>query len=152
MSAVMAPVVPAAGRFAADGAIGGADAAGGRCWRSWEAPSGLRPELALVGDRRDLRRRRPSRAVRRRRTAVAGVAAVAVLLLALPPGAFGAHGAATQPGPPITSATYTVAPGDSLWSIAQRADLGGDPRVLVDRIEARTGSSTVYPGEVLSLR
>lgn len=42
---------------------------------------------------------------------------------------------------------YTVRPGDTLWSIAQRADPTGDPRVLVARMAAATGSSTVQPGE-----
>jgi LysM repeat protein len=40
-----------------------------------------------------------------------------------------------------------VQPGDTLWSIAQRANPTGDPRPLVSQIENQTGSDTVTPGE-----
>jgi spore germination protein YaaH len=46
---------------------------------------------------------------------------------------------------------YTVEPGDSLWSIAQRVDPTGDPRALVARLAAQTGSETVVPGERIVL-
>jgi spore germination protein YaaH len=51
----------------------------------------------------------------------------------------------------IGAATYTVRPGDSLWSIAERVDPTGDPRPLVAQLAAETGSETVVPGERIVL-
>ncbi|MDA8367621.1 MAG: LysM domain-containing protein [Actinomycetota bacterium] len=147
MSAVMAPCAPTWDRVADDGRGASYHAAGGDRLRlvSVVPDEGARDEGAV-------RSRRPSIQVRRRRAAVGAFVLAVVVLLSLPPGVFGAHHAAVSPGPRITASTYTVVPGDSMWSIAERADPGGDPRVLVAQLEARTGSSTVYPGEVLSLR
>ncbi len=46
--------------------------------------------------------------------------------------------------------TYVVRPGDTLWSIAERA-YGGDPREGVWRLEQRNhlASATIVPGERL---
>ena len=147
MSAVMAPFAPTWER-AADRGHGerGRTAGEDRLRLVSIAPD------AGVPDEGAVRSRRPSIQVRRRRAAVGAFVLAVVVLLSLPPGVFGAHHAAVSPGPRITASTYTVVPGDSMWSIAERADPGGDPRVLVAQLEARTGSSTVYPGEVLSLR
>jgi hypothetical protein len=48
-------------------------------------------------------------------------------------------------------ALYTVRPGDSLWSIAERLDPTADPRPLVARLAAQTGSESVTPGERIAL-
>jgi nucleoid-associated protein YgaU len=46
---------------------------------------------------------------------------------------------------------YVVRPGDTVWSIAERAAAGGDPRALVDAIAARNGidAGAVVPGQAL---
>ena len=147
MSAAMAPFAPTWDRVA-DGGRGD--------W--YHVTGGDRLRLLPVAldegapDEGAVRSRRPSIQVRRRRAAVGAFVLAVVVLLGLPPGVFGAHHATVSPGPRITTSTYTVVPGDSMWSIAERVDPGGDPRVLVAQLEARTGSSTVYPGEVLSIR
>jgi LysM repeat protein len=48
--------------------------------------------------------------------------------------------------------TYVVKPGDTLWSVAQRA-FAGDPREGVWKIERRNhlASATIVPGEKLVL-
>lgn len=45
----------------------------------------------------------------------------------------------------------TVAPGDSLWSIARRIRPNGDVRALVDRLAAAHGSAALQPGERLTI-
>jgi nucleoid-associated protein YgaU len=44
-----------------------------------------------------------------------------------------------------------VRPGDTVWSIAERASGGGDPRSLVDAIAARNGidAGSIVPGQAL---
>jgi LysM repeat protein len=54
------------------------------------------------------------------------VAVVAVVLL-------------SSGGSPEVIGTVTVAPGDTLWSIAQRAEPGADVRAVVDRIRDLNG-------------
>jgi Tfp pilus assembly protein FimV len=46
---------------------------------------------------------------------------------------------------------YVVQPGDSLWSIAVRVEPDGDPRPLVDELEAQLHGATPQPGNVLVL-
>lgn len=86
-----------------------------------------------------------------------GAATVGILVaLALPWGGAGGHTLAT-PGPVLAGATvshhsvYVVQPGDTLWSIAERLDPSGDPRVLVAELQAQIGSDTVQAGERLRL-
>ncbi len=45
-----------------------------------------------------------------------------------------------------------VEPGDTLWSIAQRAAPGRDVRPLVDDMARMLGTSTLIAGEVISVR
>jgi hypothetical protein len=129
----------------------------------WLEPAPRSDEHDLPGreDRRDLRlvepprhgargtnRRGPSVAVRRRRTLLAAMGLL-VVGLALPLSGTGGNSHATGSalagtGHPIT---YTVQPGDTLWTIAERVDPTADPRPLVARLTAQTGSENVVPGE-----
>jgi nucleoid-associated protein YgaU len=110
-----------------------------------------RPRLAPAIQRRP--RRRVSSAVRRRRALLA-VTAMLVVGLALP---LGGSGGSSHPSGPALAETpghtvaYTVQPGDTLWSIAQRADPSGDPRPLVSEMVAQTGSDTVTPGQHITV-
>lgn len=141
-------------------------------WPSvWPAPAPApeqppRPELRLVGaDPRSIpdvgewtgpsaapARRRVSPAVRRRR-ALLGVMALLTVGLALPLSGTGGHSHPTGSAAAgnIGGATYTVRPGDSLWSIAERVEPSADPRPLVARLAAATGSESVVPGERIVL-
>lgn len=112
------------------------------------------PGLALVPDpvRRRRARRRPSSAVRLRRTLLA-VSSLVVIGLALPLSGTGGHSHAS--GPALAGTThpveYTVQPGDTLWSIAVAADPSADPRPLVATLASQTGSYTVEPGEHIAV-
>jgi nucleoid-associated protein YgaU len=115
------------------------------------APHGLRTGL-------DVRRRRAVRAAtRRRRRAVvlATLAAGLICGLALPLSALG--GSAARPGRPNgTGATaggtvYVARPGDTLWSIANRFDDGGNARPLARALARETGSAVVVPGEHIAI-
>ena len=112
------------------------------------------PPLAVVPDRRDRgpARRHASPEVRRRRTLLV-VMGLLLLALALPLSGTGGHShpigsALAETGGPVA---YTVQPGDSLWTIAERVDPTGDPRPLVARLASQIGSDTVVPGERILL-
>ncbi len=101
---------------------------------------------------RSTHRRGPSAAVRRRRTLLATMGLL-VVGLALPLSGTGGNSHATgsalaETGHPVT---YTVRPGDTLWTIAERVDPSADPRPLVARLAAQTGSDNVVPGERIVL-
>ena len=116
--------------------------------------AGVSPVLALVPDPAPLHRtrRRPSAAVRLRRTLLAA-SGLLVIGLALPLGGAGGHSHAS--GPALAGTThpveYTVQPGDTLWSIAVAADPSADPRPLVATLASQTGSYTVEPGERIAV-
>lgn len=109
---------------------------------------------------------RPTAAVYRRRRAVAlillcaMVAAIALALQAVLGGLGG--GPLTTSGPSGTGAmvgvlqpaalrTYTVQPGDTLWSIARGLSGGGDPRPIVDRLMAQRQGRPLQVGERIAL-
>jgi hypothetical protein len=103
-----------------------------------------------VPDRRQIRRTTPD--VRRRRVLLVAMGLL-LLALALPLSGTGGNShpigsALAETGHPVA---YTVQPGDTLWSIAERVDPAGDPRPLVARLASQVGSDTVVPGEHLVL-
>jgi len=60
--------------------------------------------------------------------------------------------AGTTPAATLTpGSTYTVRPGDTLWSIAVRLDPTGNPRTVVGQLVAETGSDTIVVGEHIRL-
>lgn len=88
-----------------------------------------------------------ARVVRRRRIAAAVVASA----LVIPGSVFGLfpHLAAASAAQPAR--TYTVRPGDTLWSIASSAVGGGDPRPYVQALEQQIGGDQIFPGERIAL-
>ena len=115
-------------------------------------PDGARSGLRLVGSPERRPRRHVSVAVRRRRTLLA-VIGILLIGLALPLSGTGgrSHAAGSALSESSTPFVYTVQPGDTLWSIAQRLDPSADPRPLVARLTTQTGSDTVIPGERITL-
>jgi hypothetical protein len=90
------------------------------------------------------------RRARLRRTAMFVVLAGLVGALAVPVSALAGTGAAPSPSL-AQGSTYIVQPGDTLWSIATRLDPTGDPRSMIGRLAAETGSETVVVGEHIRL-
>ena len=96
-----------------------------------------------------------TRVRRRRRLAAAlGSVAVAIVLSAPVAGALGRHGDASstkvQPAR-RWERVVVVEPGDTVWSIAEAAADGADPRAVVDAIATRNGidAGDVVPGQSL---
>ena len=80
--------------------------------------------------------------------------AVAVVLAAPVAGAIGRHAwpADTRVLPARRwEQVYVVRAGDTIWSIAERAAAGADPRAVVDAIAVRNGIDvgTVVPGQAI---
>ena len=109
--------------------------------------------LRLVEPNRP-RRRRPSRAVYRRRRLLALFVIVGAVLLAR--AAFGWLGGgpltASEPVSPPASAqaspgAYVVQPGDTLWTLARRAQPEGDVRDLVNRLASARHGAPLSAGE-----
>jgi hypothetical protein len=96
-----------------------------------------------------------TRVRRRRRIAAAlGSVAVAIVLSAPVAGALGRH--ADTSGTKVEPVrrwehVVVVQPGDTVWSIAEAAADGADPRALVDAIATRNGIDVgnVVPGQSL---
>jgi LysM repeat protein len=63
-----------------------------------------------------------------------------------------AGSAASVPAAPVGS-TVTVEPGDTLWSIAQRAEPKSDPRLVVDHLRKvnHLDSVVLSPGQTLKV-
>ncbi|MGH9137612.1 MAG: LysM peptidoglycan-binding domain-containing protein [Acidimicrobiales bacterium] len=53
------------------------------------------------------------------------------------------------PAAPSGVTTYVVQSGDTVWSIAEALDRGGDVRAVVDRIVAANGGAALVPGQRL---
>ena len=118
----------------------------------WDTPDPWAPRMSVVPDRRPGTRRRVSPAVRRRRALLA-LMGLLLVGLALPLSGTGGNSHATgsalaETGAPVS---YTVRPGDTLWTIAERVDPTADPRPLVAQLSVQTGSDTVVPGERIIL-
>jgi len=96
----------------------------------------------------------PVRLTGRGRLVATGVSALVIGLLSvtLATTAQATHGKHGETGTYDRNlATVTVAPGDSLWSVAEASDPGADPRLVIERIRqlnALTGDQ-LRPGEVL---
>ena len=105
-----------------------------------------RPRLYALPDQPA--RTAPSPRVRRRRVVVGATVAVAVVvvlvLLALPIRAFG--GSPLAQAAPAHGQEYIVKTGDTLVSIAQRAD-PVHAAALTERLSRQVGSAVVVPGE-----
>jgi hypothetical protein len=52
---------------------------------------------------------------------------------------------------PAAMRTYTVQPGDTVWSIARGLSGGGDPRPVVDRLMAERQGRPLQVGERIAL-
>jgi Tfp pilus assembly protein FimV len=105
-----------------------------------------RPRLYALPDQPA--RRAPSPRVHRRRvvvgTAVAAAVLVVLVLLALPIRAFG--GSTLAQAAPAQGQEYIVKAGDTLASIADRAD-PAHAASLTERLTRQVGSTVVVPGE-----
>jgi LysM domain len=101
-----------------------------------------RPRLYVVPDQSA--RSAPSPRVRRRRVVAGAVVAILLVLLALPIRAFG--GSTLAQAAPAQGHEYTVKAGDTLASIATRAD-SARPASLAGQLVRETGTRAVVPGE-----
>ena len=116
--------------------------------RSYELPPLTRASSARQPRPRAPRRTRP--AVFRRRRLLAAVLGLGFALTA-------ARAGAALGGTPATPArlphvqSVVVQPGDTLWSIAQRAVPGHDVRPVVDAMVRTLGTSTVVAGETVAV-
>jgi nucleoid-associated protein YgaU len=90
--------------------------------------------------------------VRQRRLALTLLAASIGAAWSLP--VVKALGSAPEPVPvPVSSSSYVVREGDTLWSIAERVSPGADPRPVVDAIASVNGvdPGRLVPGQTLVL-
>ncbi len=101
-----------------------------------------RPRLYVVPDQPA--RTAPSPRVRRRRLAAGAVVALLLVLLALPIRALG--GSTLAQAAPAQGQEYIVKAGDTLASIATRAD-PAHPASLAGQLVRETGTPSVVPGE-----
>jgi Tfp pilus assembly protein FimV len=101
-----------------------------------------RPQLYVVPDQ--AARTAPSPRVRRRRVVVGAVLAILLVLLALPIRALG--GSTLAQAAPAQGQEYIVKAGDTLSSIADRAD-PSHAASLTGQLVRETGTSLVVPGE-----
>jgi hypothetical protein len=119
-----------------------------------------RPHLVLVPAHRPQRLRAPSRrvALRRRRLLAATTLIVFVLALQLAvhiASAWLGDGSLAVPEPQPAAASagavYVVQPGDTLWTLARRAQPDGDIRPLVGRLAAARDGRPLRAGQRIVL-
>lgn len=132
-----------------------------------------RPSLRIItgGRSRQIHvasvRSHPSAAVFRRRRILAALAVItvvtlAVLLLVNVASLLGGRSATAVPVTSasaaalgstdlVSSATYVVKPGDTLWAIAHRLQPQGDVRGLVDELADRQGGAALQAGQRIDL-
>ncbi len=112
------------------------------------------PRLRLIEPNRQPRprpARRHQRAVYRRRRVLAALVGLGlVLTIARAGSALGGLTLATPERLPHVQ-HVVVQPGDTLWSIAQRAVPGHDVRPVVDAMEKALGTPTVVAGQTVSV-
>lgn len=117
--------------------------------------SPTRPALRVLDGGRAPGRLAQQALYRRRRLVVAAVALVTALVLVLlanavlvrtAGGGTPASVAGTSSGP-----VHVVQPGETLWSIAQGLDAGGDVRLVVDRLVHLNGRAPLTVGQRLQL-
>jgi len=101
-----------------------------------------RPQLYVVPDQPA--RTAPSPRVRRRRVVVGAAVAILLVLLALPIRALG--GSTLAQAAPTQGQEYIVKAGDTLASIADRAD-PAQAASLTGQLVRETGTGLVVPGE-----
>lgn len=116
-----------------------------------------RPQLRVL----EPVRHRPSRRAMYRRRRVLAVAAVALFVLVLQVAVQlvaawlgGGPLTASEPRPAATAAAgavHVVQPGDTLWTLARRAQPTGDVRPLVGRLAAAQDGRALRPGQRIVL-
>jgi hypothetical protein len=97
--------------------------------------------------------------VRSRRRAWLVVVAVALAIVGVAVtddpagGRLGGRGdvASTAPVAAVPTISIVVQPGDTLWSIATALVGDGDPRALVDELQAAHGGAELHPGDVITI-
>ena len=106
------------------------------------------------------RGRRASRATYRRRRLWAAVLVLGAVIVT---GEAGVALGGTPLAPPerrpsspssssaVSSSRVVVRPGDTLWSIVERAHPGADPRPIVDALSAARQGAPLVPGEIVRL-
>jgi hypothetical protein len=121
---------------------------------SFDEPAAPGPRLRLIeADRQPRPRsaRSHQRAVYRRRRVLAALVGLGLLLTIARAGAtLGGAALATPERLPHVQ-HLVVEPGDTLWSIAQRAAPGRDVRPIVDAMVHTLGTTTVVAGEPISV-
>ncbi len=130
--------------------------AGDLVWNAGDGTAAWDGEASFVLSAPDVpahRRSGASARVRRRRLALGTLVVGLLVALAFPLSALGGRPvpAASATGAAASTAggtVYVVQPGDTLWSIASRADGGsGNPRPLAEAMAAQLGTTTVVPGQ-----
>jgi hypothetical protein len=117
---------------------------------SFDEPVASRPGLRLVQSDRQPRprsARRHQRAVYRRRRVLAALVGLGLLLTVARAGATLGEASLAAPERLPHVQHLVVQPGDTLWSIAQRAAPGHDVRPIVDAMERTLGTTTVTVGQ-----